>query len=166
MALQPIIETGAGNFYNQTATRRGNILIGFVNNTSARAVFAFGGYDPNDEDTTPDFGTLRLNGNNSSNQITQPCRRFFTVGGATLVSLVQKRGLDVTDPPALISGQVNFSTAPANDPLATQPTEGTAEPIFVDIGKEYLCDGLLLFSFNEDSMAPGGFRIDFTFVPQ
>lgn len=160
-----LLTNAIGGIYNQTATRRGNVLIGFVNQTSARAVFAFGGYDPLNEDTTPVFSTLRLNGNSSSNQITQACVRVFTVGGKQLVDLVQKRGLPVTDPPALISGQVNFSTAPANDPLATEPTEGSANEVTIDLGRDYLCDGLLLFEFIEDVTAEGGFRIDYTFLP-
>jgi hypothetical protein len=154
----------SGALLNFAGQRRGSIRLGFINNSSARAVFTFGGYDPLDENTAPTIGQLRLEANSSSAQLTQPCRRVFSIGGQELVRLVQVRGLTQPDPAALVDG-VNFSTAPANDPLATLPTEGTSRPVTVEVGRDFECDGLLLFTFSEDVGQPGGFRIDYRFFP-
>jgi hypothetical protein len=154
------------------------IVIGFVNNTNARAIFTFGSYDPLDQDTVPtNFGQLRLEANSSSAQINQPCRRVFSVGGAELVRLVNENAsnpvININDPRALVQG-VNFSTAPIGDPLAAEPTEGTSLGREVRLGVDFTCarenildqtgTGLLIFTFEEDAGAPGGFRIDFQFV--
>ena len=73
---------------------------------------------------------------------------------------------------ALITG-VNFSAAPLGDPLEAEPTEGTALPSVVLNGTDFSCarpdinaqtgTGLLIFTFEEDVTAPGGFRIDYEF---
>ena len=80
--------------------------------------------------------------------------------------------INITDERALVTG-VNFSSAPAGDPLAAEPTEGTAEPKDVLNGVDFTCirtdirqttgTGLLIFTFEQDASAPGGFRIDFSF---
>lgn len=158
------IPAALGPLFNLTVPRRGNILIGFINNTSSQAVFTFGGYDPLDEETAPSFAQIRLPPNSTSNQIAQPCRRVFSIGGADLVRLIQARGGVLTDPPALVTG-VNFSNAPNTDPLGAAPTEGTAAPRTVSVGIDYSCDGLLLFTFERDTTVSGGFRIDYSFVP-
>ncbi|MCK6485261.1 MAG: hypothetical protein HUU22_13500 [Phycisphaerae bacterium] len=157
------IPAALGPIFNLSVPRRGNILIGFINNTSSQAVFTFGGYDPLDEETAPSFAQIRLPPNSASNQLSQPCRRVFSIGGADLIRLVQAQGGVLTDPPALITG-VNFSNAPNNDPLGAAPTEGTAAPRTVSVGVDYSCDGLLLFIFERDTTVSGGFRIDYSFV--
>lgn len=154
------------------------ILIGFVNNTNARAIFSFGSYDSLDQETVPtNFGQLRLEAMSSSAQIPQPCRRIFSVGGSELIRLVNENSsnpaINITDPRALIQG-VNFSTAPLGDPLEAEPTEGTAVGRDMGLGVDFTCSrtdildqtgtGLLIFTFEEDAGAPGGFRIDFQFV--
>lgn len=154
------------------------IQVGFVNNTNARAIFTFGSYDALDDETLPtNFGQLRLEANSSSNQIPQPCRRIFSVGGAELVRLIRENerapNINVTDDNALITG-INFSTAPLGDPLEAEPTEGTSIGREVQIGVDFTCNrndirdqtgtGLLIFTFEEDAGAPGGFRIDYQFI--
>ena len=154
------------------------IQVGFINNTPFRAIFSFGSYDQFDRDTIPTgFGQQRLEGNSSSPQIAQPCRQTFSLGGAELIRLLELNQNDptinITDPRALIDG-VNFSGAPLGDPLEAEPTEGTAEGRLVLSGVEFTCvrtdirdttgTGLLLFTFEQDATAPGGFRVDFSFV--
>lgn len=154
------------------------IQIGFVNNTPFRAIFTFGGYDQLDEDTVPTgFGQLRLEGNTSSAQVAQPCRKTFSVGGAELIRLIKLNqeapNINVTDEQALIVG-VNFSSAPVGDPLETEPTEGTAEGLVRLAGIDFTCartdirqltgTGLLIFTFEQDASQPGGFRIDYQFI--
>lgn len=154
------------------------IQIGFVNNTNARAIFSFGSYDALDQETVPtNSGQLRLEANSSSAQIAQPCRRVFSVGGAELIRLLNENqsnpSINITDPRAVVDG-VNFSTAPLGDPLEAEPTEGTSLGREVLLGVDFTCSrtnildttgtGLLIFTFEEDAGAPGGFRIDFQFV--
>jgi hypothetical protein len=154
------------------------VQVGFINNTPFRAILTFGAYDPSDQETLPTvFSPLRLEGNSSSPQAAQPCRQAFSVGGAELIRLITENEADpsinVTDPRALIRG-VNFSGAPLGDPLEAEPTEGTAEGLVLLSGVDFTCartnirqttgTGLLLFTFEQDAAAPGGFRIDFTFV--
>lgn len=154
------------------------ISVGFINNTPFRAIFTFGGYDQLDSTTLPTFfGQLRLEGNTSSPVQTQPCRKTFSVGGAELIYLIQqnedKPSITVTDPDALVDG-VNFSNAPLGSPLEAAPTEGTALGSVKLNGVDFSCvranidastgTGLLLFTFEQDAAAPGGFRIDYSFV--
>ncbi|RIK63795.1 MAG: hypothetical protein DCC65_15250 [Planctomycetota bacterium] len=157
-----------------------NIVVGFINNTPFRAIFTFGAYDQLDNETLPtNFGQLRLEGLTSSAQINQPCRKTFSVGGAELIRLINDNtgspNINVTDPNALVVG-VNFSGAPLGDPLEAEPTEGTAEGMVRLAGVDFSCartdiqqltgTGLLIFAFEQDAAAPGGFRIDYTFIPQ
>ncbi|MCK6455492.1 MAG: hypothetical protein L6Q92_03025 [Phycisphaerae bacterium] len=147
---------------NNFSTRRGTITIGFVNNTPFRANFTFGGYDTFDRNTVPVFSQLRIEGNTAAAQQTQQCRRVFSLGGAELERLIEFNDLNVNDMPVLHE-DVYFSSAPANDPLAAEPTEGFAvQQVRLD-GIDYVCGGLLLFVFVQDPAAPGGFRIDYTF---
>jgi hypothetical protein len=156
------------------------IRVGFINDTPYRAIFTFGAYDQLDKTSIPTgFGQLRLEGQTSSAQIDQPCRESFSVGGAALIRLITDNendpSINVTDQQALVTG-VNFSSAPANDPLAAEPTEGTAQGLVVLSGVDFTCartdireltgTGLLMFTFVQDAASPGGFRIDFSFIPQ
>ena len=158
------------------------IQVGFINNTPFRAIFTFGAYVPLDNQTLPtNFGQLRLEGNTASGQIAQPCNKAFSVGGAELIRLIEENrnapviNNNLTDEEALVTG-VNFSGAPLGDPLEAFPTEGTAEGTVRLAGVDFTCErtdirqvtgtGLLIFTFEQDAMSPGGFRIDFTFIPQ
>lgn len=154
------------------------IQVGFINNTPFRAIFTAGGYDQLSNDALPtNFVQLRLEGNATTAQIPQPCRGTFSVGGAELVRLIELNrnspAINITDNAALITG-VNFSAAPLGDPLEAEPTEGTAVGVESLVGVDFTCQrtdirqntgtGLLLYTFEQDAMAPGGFRIDFTFI--
>lgn len=154
------------------------IQVGFVNNTPFRAIFTFGGYDPINKDAVPtNFGQLRLEGNTASAPQPQPCRKVFSVGDDELIRLINLNRhspqINITDEQALVRG-VNFSSAPAGDPLAAEPTEGTAEPKIVQNGNDFTCQridirqqtgtGVLIFTFVQDPAAVGGFRIDFSFI--
>ena len=155
------------------------ISVGFINNTPFRAIFTFGAYDQLNSETLPTgFGQLRLEGNTSSAVQTQPCRKTFSVGGAELIYLIEQNEdsplITVTDPEALVDG-INFSNAPLGSPLEAAPTEGTAVGSVKLNGVDWSCarpnidaltgTGLLLFTFEQDATAPGGFRVDFQFVP-
>ena len=154
------------------------IQVGFINNTPHRAIFTFGAYDQFDQETIPTgFGQLRLEGNTTSAQVAQPCRKTFSVGGDELIRLIneneQDPSINITHPRRLVRG-VYFSSAPLGDPLEAEPTEGTAEGLVLLNGVDFDCrrdnihdtsgSGLLLFTFEQDATAPGGFRIDYMFV--
>ncbi|MBI5762707.1 MAG: hypothetical protein HZA51_04195 [Planctomycetes bacterium] len=154
------------------------LQVGFINNTPFRAIFTFGSYDQLNKDTLPTgFGQLRLEGNTASAQVVQPCRKTFSLGGDELIQMIDENrndpAINITDERALVRG-VNFSGAAIGDPLAAEPTEGTAEPRLFLNGVDFSCvrtdirqttgTGLLLFTFEQDATAPGGFRIDFSFM--
>lgn len=156
------------------------VQVAFINNTPFRAVFSFGAYNPLDQDTIPSSsGQFRLEGNTASQQLNLPCLQAFSVGGDELIRLIRKNEPDptvnVTDPRALVNG-VNFSGAPLGDPLEAEPTEGTALGSVVLSGVDFNCERtdirdpggatLLLFTFEQDATAPGGFRIDFSFFAE
>jgi len=67
--------------------------------------------------------------------------------------------------PAPWSTGSNFSGAPLGDPLEAAATEGTSQGLTLQAGVDFNCEGLVLLTFEQDATAPGGFRIDFTFVP-
>lgn len=141
------------------------VQVSFINNTAFRAIFTFGSYNPLDQNTMPqNFGQLRLEGASTSAQLAQPCRKTFSVGGQELIRLIDINDLPVNDPRALIDG-VNFSGAPLGDPLEAAPTEGAALGLDIQAGVDFNCAGLMLFTFEQDATAPGGFRIDFSFIP-
>ncbi|MFQ5423395.1 MAG: hypothetical protein ACE5F9_05380 [Phycisphaerae bacterium] len=141
------------------------LQVGFINNTAFRAIFTAGSYDPLDRNTSPtNFAQLRLEGNSSSAQIPIPCRKVLSLGDEELIRLIGINNLTVNDPRALIDG-VNFSGAPLGDPLEAAATEGTAQGLTLQAGVDFNCEGLVLLTFEQDAAAPGGFRIDFAFVP-
>ena len=125
-----------------TQTPRG-IIVGFINNTPYRAIFTYGAYNQDDKTSLPTgYGQLRLEGNTANSQISQPCRKTFSVGGDELIRLITDNendpNLTVSDPRALVRG-VYFSNAPLGDPLEADPTEGTAEGLVVLNGVDFSC---------------------------
>ncbi len=156
------------------------VQVAFINNTPFRAIFSFGAYNQLDQDTIPSSSRqLRVEGNTTSADFNQPCLQTFSVGGAELIRLIRKfepdPSVNVTDPRAVVDG-VNFSGAPLGDPLEAEPTEGTALGSVVLSGVDFNCErtdildptgaALLLFTFEQDAAAPGGFRIDFSFLAE
>ena len=154
------------------------LQVSFINNTNFRAIFTYGAYNPLDQDTIPTFfGSLRLEANTASAQIAQPCRATFSVGGDELIRLINEYesnpNITVTDVRALVRG-VYFSGAPLGDPLEAEPTEGTATGLVRVLGVDYTCNrpdiadpvgtGLLIFTFEQDATATGGFRFDYSFI--
>lgn len=154
------------------------IQVGFINNTPFRAIFTAGAYDQLNNETIPlNFVQIRLEGNATTAQIPQPCRGTYSVGGAELIRLIELNrnnpAVNITDPAALVVG-VNFSNAPLGDPLEAEPTEGTALGVDNLVGVDFTCErtdirqatgtGLILYTFEQDAMAPGGFRVDFSFI--
>ena len=141
------------------------LQVGFINNTAFRAIFTAGSFDPLAKNTSPtNFTQLRLEANTSSAQIAIPCRKVLSVGDEELIRLIRVNGLTVNDPRALVDG-VNFSGAPLGDPLEAAETEGTSQGLTLQAGVDFNGEGLVLLTFEQDATAPGGFRNDFTFVP-
>lgn len=160
------VSAPTGTFLAPTGSPSPRALrVTFINNTPFRAIFTFGSYDPLDKNTTPTgFGQLRLASGATSPLQTQPCKKSFSVGGEELIRLIDVRNLTVNDPRALIDG-VNFSAAPVGDPLEAEPTEGTALGRVDRAGVDFTCESVLIYSFNQDATAPGGFRIDLQVLP-
>jgi len=167
------------SFLNNTASlggtvpgERGSVQVGFINNTPFRAIFTFGTYDPQDQNSVPEFdqfqvdadATLRLEGNSSSAIFTFTCGRVVGVGDSGLIARIQStdavrsNGEDINST-ALEAG-IAFSDRPLDDPDADQPTAGRSDSTTTLHGTEYQADSLLIYTFEVDANEPDGFRIN------
>lgn len=154
---------------NQTEERTGNVSVQFVNNTPFRASFSFGSYDSLDRDP-PGAVTLqqsRLEGMTNSAPVQLICRRDVSIGTDEFLQRVLDTNADnvATFDEEAFSAVVNFSSAATDSDAAALPTEGTALGRNFRLGVDYTCGDLLIFTFTQDVVRPGGFRIDFTVVP-
>jgi len=145
------------------ASRSGQFAVGFSNKTPYRAVFTVGAYDDLNQFSIPEFQQFRIEGNQTAGPIFLNCRRVVSVGGATLLALIDQAEAAIPDRDAFVE-TVNFSSAPANSALAAAPTEGTAEPQIRRLGDDFPCGGYCIFTFEADPSAPGGFRIDYALI--
>lgn len=152
---------------NQTKERTGNITLLFINNTPYRAVFTCGTWDEWDRSPGPiNLEQRNLDGNTSLAPLTLPCRRNTAIGSDLLVRRViaLERDLEDSFRPEFFDTVVRFSRAPGGSDAAPLPTEGTAEGIGKLLGVDYSCGDQLVFTFEVDPDAPGGFRIDFEVI--
>jgi hypothetical protein len=155
-------------FANNTAFRSGSLNFVFVNDTPYRASFTFGVYDGLDREPGQVLTSqARVEGNSISSATQLGCRREAAVGTQELI----RRAIDADfedssdfDSDAFVP-VVNFSDAASGTPAAGQPTIGTARGRRVLLGVDFDCNDRLIFTFVEDPLAPGGFRIDFTAIP-
>lgn len=151
---------------NQTQEITGNITVLVINNTPYRASFSIATWDA--LDLIPpgpiDFQQFRIEANTTNPLITLTCHRNAAIGTQDLIDRALATNADAAggfDPDAFTT-DVNFSSAPADSAAAALPTVGTAKDgIGVRLGVEYNCGDELIFSFQQDPTAPGGFRIDF-----
>ncbi|TWT40374.1 hypothetical protein RAS1_40820 [Phycisphaerae bacterium RAS1] len=156
-------------FLNQTAERTGNVTLQFVNNTGFRAAFTFGSFDSLDRINpgVVQLQQLRVEANTSSAAVNLTCRRNIALATKEFVDRVIETDTDNStanfDRDAF-GEVVNFSDAPANSEFASQPTAGTAKGREVLLGVDYSCNDRLIFTFEADPSAPGGFRIDFVAI--
>lgn len=154
---------------NQTEERTGDVTVLLINNTDARALLSFGSFDSLDRNP-PGVVTLQqrvMEAMTSLDPITITCRRNLAIGTQELLERVRDTNADNTNnflPEAFVEG-VFFSSAPLNSDAANLPTAGTAEPFEVRLGVDYSCGDRLIFRFEKDDAAPGGFRIDFSVIP-
>lgn len=152
-----------------TEERQGNVQFLFVNNTDARAAFTFGTFDSLDRDPpgTVTVQQLRLESGASSGGVSIPCRRDAAIATAQLVTRVVQTDADRTlqnfDADAF-DETVHFSTAPANSAAAALPNAGTAAGVNKQLGVDFTCGDTLIFTFQNDPDAPGGYRIDFSVI--
>lgn len=159
----------SGDFSNYlTESLSGNINLQFVNNTHYRASFTYGSF--NDLDRTGpgpvDVGQERLEANTVTSVVTVFCRRDFAVATQDLVDRIVETNSDQADgfDRDALNERVNFSSAPIDDPAAALPSAGTAKGVLVHVGVDFACNDTLIFTFNEDPNAPGGFRIDYVLL--
>ncbi|MGE0479676.1 MAG: hypothetical protein AB7Q17_04295 [Phycisphaerae bacterium] len=164
----PLLMGGCGSAVNYlTEERSGNITFIFVNNTSVRASFSFGTYDSLDRPDGPaSLQQLRLEAMTSSAATNVTCRRNAVVGTQEFINrVIQTDGDEGANFDAdAFDDVVHFSSAPQNSPLAAIATDGTAAGVDKLLGVDYTCGDTLIFTFNADPAAPGGFRIDFQVI--
>jgi len=150
---------------NLVKERQGSISVIFVNNTPYTAAFSYGTWNP--WDNTPGAVTLkqlRLEPNTSSDPVNVRCDRTISVGTEGFIARATEtkadEGLDDFDPDAFTE-VVNFSIASEAASTAGLPTEGYALGVNKLLGVHFSCGDQLIFIFEQDPDATGGFRIDF-----
>lgn len=152
---------------NLTKERTGNITMLFINNTPYRAVFSCATWDEWDRSPGPiTLEQRNLDGNTTLAPLTLVCRRNAAVGTDLLVRRVIDLECDLQDgfQPEAFDTVVRFSRAPGGSDAAPLPTEGTALGVGKLLGVDYSCGDQLVFTFEQDPDAPGGFRIDFQVI--
>lgn len=150
---------------NLTEERGDDITAIFINNTAYRASFFVGSYDSlvRLPPGPIEWEQLRLEGMTSTEPIAFPCRSQLAIGTDELIQrALDTDVLDANEFDAnVFSATVAFSSAPAGSPSASLPTIGTALGIEVQKGVDFGCADQLIFTFEEDDTAPGGFRVDY-----
>lgn len=153
---------------NQITVVDGNVQFQFVNDTQYRAIFSYGTWNSL-ERNPPGNATLeqfRLAANGLSTVVSVTCRRNAAVGTQEFITRAAEVNADDTtdfDPDAFVP-VIRFSGAPEDSDAAGLPTAGTALGVELELGVDYSCGDLLLFTFSEDAAAQGGFRVDVTVV--
>lgn len=153
---------------NQIEERSGNVTVLFINNTPFRASFSLGAFDSLDRNPpgAVSFQQLQIEANSSVAPITLPCRRDVAIGTQELLDRVidtNSTGANFNRDAFLVG--VAFSSAPLDSPGNALPTDGTAKDRNVRLGVNYSCEDQLIFTFEQDDTAPGGFRIDYNVIP-
>lgn len=151
---------------NQTTRRQGHVSFQFVNNTPFRASFTYGSYDAFDRNPPgqPVLKQLRLEGRQTTAPEQVECRRNAVIGTQAFYDriIATKGDLALNFDREAFSPVVHFSSADKDSDAAALPTEGTAEGIELLLGVDFACADRLIFTFEQDPAAPGGFRIDFS----
>lgn len=164
LGLSALVPAGC-NLNNLTEERNGNITVQFINNTSARAIYTLGSYEPL-ELNPPGVVTMvqqRLEANQTSTAATVPCVGTFAIGTDDLLQRIRVTNADNVanfDADAF-TADVSFSNAPTGSDAAGLPTVGVARGREFLLGVDFKCSDQLIFTFTQDASAPGGFRIDF-----
>jgi hypothetical protein len=166
-ALAALTGGCTGDFLsNLIEERSGNISVIIINNTPYRASFTIGAYDALalNPVTAPDLDQRRVEAMTSTAPFNLNCVRNVAIGTAELVERVIETEGDLANgfDQDAFSEFVNFSSAPIDDEAAALPTIGTADGLEVFLGVDFACGDQLIFTFQEDATAPGGFRIDYS----
>ncbi len=157
---------GCDLVYNMIEERSGNVTILIINNTPYRASFTIGSYDAWDRNPPGrvEFEQRRLEAHSTEPTFGLACKRNIAIGTQALVDRIldtdgdDRSGFDAD----AFDDVVHFSSAPVDSTAAALPTVGTAQGIEVLLGVDFACEDELIFTFEEDPDAPGGFRIDFS----
>jgi hypothetical protein len=150
---------------NLTEEQSGRVSIIIINNTAYRASFTLGGYDALvlNPPAAPELQQQRIEAMTTTDPIALNCARNIAIGTAELVErVIETEGhLEDDFDDDAFSEFVNFSSAPVGDVAAALPTVGTAAGRAVRLGVDYGCGDQLIFTFQQDATAEGGFRIEY-----
>lgn len=171
--------TGCGTtFFNQTASlggetagRRGNVQVLFINNTPHRAVFTYGTFDQTDQFAEPHFEQFEpgefdrtLEGDSQSGIRTLTCGRVFSIGSEALQDAMRLNlPEDDYSDEALVDGAEFLDI---DDDTDSEPSPAGAAPAFEALlGVDFACGSLLILRLEFNDAGPSAFRIDFEVVP-
>jgi hypothetical protein len=172
VALLLVLQPGCGPvLLNQTAERSGSITVRVINTTPYTAAFSYGSWDAWDRSPPGpvQMQQLVLAANSSSAPATVTCARNFSVGTRAFIERAEVVDAPETLPnfnPDAFDSVVHFSNIPPGNPGAALPTVGTALGDARLLGWDYACGDELIFTLVEDPDAEGGFRIDFSVIPE
>jgi len=165
VAFLAVLTVGCpGNFVaNLIEERSGRISVILINNTPYRASFTLGGYDAlvRNPPSPAELEQQRLEAMTTTSAIALDCVRNIAIGTEALVErVIETEGhLAANFDDDAFSELVHFSSAPIDNPAAALPTEGYAEGREVRLGVDFACGDQLIFTFEQDAAATGGFRI-------
>jgi len=167
-----VLQPGCGPaLLNLTAERRGNVTVRVINTTPYTAAFTYGSWDAWDRSPPGpvQMQQLVLAANSSSAPATVTCARNFSIGTRDFIEraeLVDAPETFSNFNPDAFDSVVHFSNIPPGNPGAALPTVGTALGNSRLLGRHYECGDELIFTLVEDPDAEGGFRIDFSVIPE
>ena len=163
-----------------TSGNRGTIEVVIENNTPYRALLTFGTHDTTDELSTPAFfqlspnaffvppnGASTLEGFSSSGVVDLPCGRVFSVGGRSLINLIEANPgpqADEIDAAATLAG-VGFASADLGETGESTPNEGSAAAFEALLGVDFNCGSLLHVTLEFNDFGADTFRVQMQVLP-
>lgn len=157
-----------------TPGSRGTVTLAFINNTPYRAIFTYGIYDDQDQNTVPRFAQFaidpdpmkRLEGNTSSPQFTFVCGRQVAIGTQRFIESIKKNKMDTgssINQEALNFG-VGFSDKPLSDPDADKANMGRIDGTSILQGYEFQCESLVIVRLETVTLSPFKATIEWDIV--
>lgn len=165
---------------------RGLVEVVFANETPYRAIFTFGIYDPQNQNSVPQFGQFAVdpqqdetafNRGLAADTVTQRgsvlfnCGRVLSLGGQEMLDRIREAEASPFNNAPLIEAAMRtgiyFTSAPLDDPDANgvERYDVRADPVNSLVGVNFSCDSLLIYTLELDPEDAGRVRIRLDAVP-
>lgn len=155
---------------------RGAMEVVFVNETPYRAIFTFGTYDPQDQNSVPTFGQFAVDPDEDETPFNRGlaadtvtargsflanCGRVFSLGGDALIAQIRETEAEPFNNAPIVEdvmrSGVYFTSKPLDDAdaNAVQSFDIRMDPHTSLLGVDYSCDALLVYTFSLDPADAG-----------